>query len=120
MSSSALVPEILSCSSCGGEIQKDVSFRQCPRCLLDLGLSCETPAEPDRAVFDSSASGYTKFGLVDYEVLAQIGRGGMGVVYRARQLSLNRIVALKMIDRKSTRLNSSHRCISYAVFCLKK
>src|SRR5437879_10342682 len=25
-----------------------------------------------------------------------------------------------MVDRKSTRLNSSHRCISYAVFCLKK
>src|SRR5437763_4997078 len=28
--------------------------------------------------------------------------------------------ALVMPDRKSTRLNSSHRCISYAVFCLKK
>ena len=28
--------------------------------------------------------------------------------------------ALKDSDRKSTRLNSSHRCISYAVFCLKK
>jgi len=27
---------------------------------------------------------------------------------------------LNPIDRKSTRLNSSHRCISYAVFCLKK
>src|SRR5437879_7758956 len=27
---------------------------------------------------------------------------------------------LRMADRKSTRLNSSHRCISYAVFCLKK
>src|SRR5437762_7172602 len=27
---------------------------------------------------------------------------------------------LSEIDRKSTRLNSSHRCISYAVFCLKK
>src|SRR5437763_5833969 len=26
----------------------------------------------------------------------------------------------KWVDRKSTRLNSSHRCISYAVFCLKK
>src|SRR5437879_11259887 len=26
----------------------------------------------------------------------------------------------RIIDRKSTRLNSSHRCISYAVFCLKK
>src|SRR5437762_11069418 len=29
-------------------------------------------------------------------------------------------VALGLRDRKSTRLNSSHRCISYAVFCLKK
>src|SRR5437879_11085714 len=29
-------------------------------------------------------------------------------------------VVLGKIDRKSTRLNSSHRCISYAVFCLKK
>src|SRR5437879_11443463 len=28
--------------------------------------------------------------------------------------------AIESIDRKSTRLNSSHRCISYAVFCLKK
>src|SRR5436189_1848151 len=31
-----------------------------------------------------------------------------------------RLERLSMIDRKSTRLNSSHRCISYAVFCLKK
>src|SRR5437762_7825144 len=39
----------------------------------------------------------------------------------ARALSLVAAeLARRLADRKSTRLNSSHRCISYAVFCLKK
>src|SRR5437763_8737432 len=47
----------------------------------------------------------------EHETQAHSKRVSEYTLYLAREMS---------VDRKSTRLNSSHRCISYAVFCLKK
>src|SRR3712207_8620249 len=48
------------------------------------------------------------------------GSTGEARVYNARTGTLRRTYQLAPADRKSTRLNSSHANISYAVFCLKK
>src|SRR5437763_7141842 len=51
--------------------------------------------------------------------MSVLGPGKMGVLVKLKASARNCSVNCSL-DRKSTRLNSSHRCISYAVFCLKK
>src|SRR5262245_21315446 len=59
----------------------------------ESGLTATPPSSP-RPPSPLPAEAFARRG---YELLDEIGRGGMGVVYRARQLGLKRLVALKMV-----------------------
>ena len=76
------------CAQCGGALSAEL-FGACPRCLL-RGCEAKTPA------------------VEGYELSEELGRGGMGVVYRARELAGDREVALKVIRGGELATDEAH------------
>src|SRR6266853_3723216 len=91
-----------SCPQCGATIGPGVHF--CPRCGTGIPLpegACTTvaapPGAPPEGVRNTQLDALRQAALGEYEVLAELGHGGMATVYLGHELALDRKVAIKVL-----------------------
>lgn len=74
----------------------------CPGCLLQRGVAADSASHPHAQPFEPPSILELARLFPQYEILALIGKGGMGAVYKCRQPALDRMVALKILPPKTS------------------